>query len=143
MASHTPVEEGFQPILLLWKIIAGTRGSSLDDRLGYGLSKADAFDREKGWSRYEDLNWSPSWRANFSFLARYRRNLYIHWVLTKTIYHPVSMIRSALNVLTGRYELKSEMALRRIVRSYKIGLDNALRYGDRRKQHDAALDVRR
>jgi len=84
------------------------------------LPGADAFESETGWARYEDLNWSPSWRANFRFLARYRRSLYAHWVVTKIIYQPLSSLRSAWNILRGHYELKGEMAVRRLVRSYAL-----------------------
>lgn len=82
------------------------------------LPGADAFSGETGWSRYEDLNWSPSWRANFRIFVGFRRNMYVVWFLVKLFYHPLSMLRSAWNVITGKYELKAEMAVRRLLKSY-------------------------
>ncbi|MCP4639005.1 MAG: B12-binding domain-containing radical SAM protein [bacterium] len=81
------------------------------------LPGADAFESESGWSRYEELNWSPSWRASYPALVRFRGRLYLEWLLTKLLFHPLATIRSAWNVLTGRCELKSEMALRRMLQS--------------------------
>jgi radical SAM superfamily enzyme YgiQ (UPF0313 family) len=82
------------------------------------LPGADAFESETGWTRYEDLNWSPRWRSNYCQLNRFRKKLYMRWFLTKILYHPIDLIRSAWNVLTGCYELKSEMAVRRLMQHY-------------------------
>ena len=79
------------------------------------LPGADAFESETGWSRYEDLNWSPCWRRDYARLNRFRRRLYGRWLLTKALYHPVDLCCSLLRTLTGQYALKSEMALRRII----------------------------
>ena len=82
------------------------------------LPGADAFASETGWSRYEDLNWSPRWRENYRMLNKFRKKLYFKWLLTKLLYHPIDLCRSLFNVLTGHYELKSEMALRRVIYHY-------------------------
>jgi len=82
------------------------------------LPGAAAFESETGWSRYEDLNWSPAWRRNYNVLSRFRSKLYRRWLITKILYYPVKSVRLALNILTGRFELKSEMALYRVLRSY-------------------------
>jgi radical SAM superfamily enzyme YgiQ (UPF0313 family) len=82
------------------------------------LPGADAFTSETGWFRYEDLNWSPSWRANFRTLVGFRWNMYLVWFIVKLIYHPFSLFKSTWNVITGTYELKAEMAFRRLLKSY-------------------------
>ncbi|MFC1735911.1 B12-binding domain-containing radical SAM protein [Candidatus Hydrogenedentota bacterium] len=82
------------------------------------LPGADSFESESGWSRYEELNWTPSWRDNYKNICRFRNALYRDWALTKSLYHPLKCLRSAGNVVTGRCELKFEMALLRIVRSH-------------------------
>lgn len=81
------------------------------------LPGSDSFESETGWTRYEELNWSPSWRRDYRRLARWRKRLYTRWFFTKLTRHPFSLFRSAVNVITGRYELKSEMALRRVISS--------------------------
>jgi len=87
------------------------------------LPGADAFGSETGWTRFEDLNWSPAWRHDFKKLNRFRLRLYWRWAGTKALHHPLRLCRSAVNVLRGRSELKSEMALRRILRS-RFGANN-------------------
>jgi len=82
------------------------------------LPGAASFESETGWERYEDLNWSPRWRSNYGELNRFRKRLYAQWLFTKLLYHPIDLVRSARNVLIGRYELKSEMALRRVLNMY-------------------------
>ncbi len=88
------------------------------------LPGADAFTREGGWTRYEDLNWTPTWRKDYPELSRFRNRLYRKWAMTKILFYPLDSLRLALHVLTGRYELKSEMALRRVLihRLRKLGL---------------------
>ncbi len=82
------------------------------------LPGAAAFESETGWSRYEDLNWSPTWRKDYNKLNKFRNKLYKRWLLTKVFYHPVNSMRLAFNVFTGRFQLKSEMAFHRVLRSY-------------------------
>ncbi len=82
------------------------------------LPGAEAFKSEGGWSRYEDLNWSPAWRSNFKLLARHRTRLFMMWFLLRGLFHPVKTMRSAWNIITGKCRLKSEMAIRRLLRSY-------------------------
>lgn len=79
------------------------------------LPGADAFTREGGWNRYEDLNWTPTWRKDYPDLCRYRNRLYWKWIITKTLFYPLDTLRLILHVFTGRYELKSEMALHRVL----------------------------
>jgi radical SAM superfamily enzyme YgiQ (UPF0313 family) len=90
------------------------------------LPGAGAFRSLAGWTRYEDLNWSPSWRSDYKLLANCRKRLYLMWFLTKTTYHPLSLARSGWNVLRGHYELKGEMALRRILRSFAYRISSSL-----------------
>ncbi|KKK55662.1 hypothetical protein LCGC14_3072310, partial [marine sediment metagenome] len=82
------------------------------------LPGAESFESETGWARYEDLNWSPRWRSNYDKLSSFRKKLYMQWLLTKVLYHPIDLACSAWNVITGRYKLKSEMALRRVLQHY-------------------------
>ncbi len=82
------------------------------------LPGADAFDSETGWMRYEDLNWTPRWRKNYRSLKGFRNRLYLAWAWTKLRCQFPGCLRSAVNILRGRYELKMEMAAGRIVRDW-------------------------
>ena len=85
------------------------------------LPGADAFESEEGWQRYEDLNWTPRWRRDYAPLRAFRNRLYREWIGTKLRYQFWGCLRSGWNVLRGRYELKMEMALGRILRDWFPG----------------------
>jgi len=68
--------------------------------------------------RYEDLNWTPRWRKNYRSLKGFRNRLYLAWAWTKLRCQFPGCLRSAVNILRGRYELKMEMAAGRIVRDW-------------------------
>ena len=63
------------------------------------------------------ISFSPRWRSDYKKLNRVRQKLYIEFIVLKSIYHPLKMLKSAWNVLTGRYELKIEMTLYRLWRT--------------------------
>lgn len=66
------------------------------------------------WEDYEELCWSPRWRPDYKILSRQRRKLYLRYALTKAIFHPLSTFRHLLNIVTGRFETKGEMTVRRM-----------------------------
>lgn len=82
------------------------------------LPGADAFESETGWTRYEELNWTPRWRRDYAILKSFRNRLYLQWALTKLLYQFPGCLRSAVNILRGRYELKMEMAAGRVLRTW-------------------------
>lgn len=82
------------------------------------LPGAEAFESETGWSRYEDLNWTPRWRKDYRALKSFRNRLYLGWAWTKLCYQFTDCLRSAVNILRGRYELKMEMAAGRVLRTW-------------------------
>ncbi|NLV43642.1 MAG: B12-binding domain-containing radical SAM protein [Candidatus Hydrogenedentes bacterium] len=82
------------------------------------LPGSDAFESETGWKRYEELNWTPRWRGNYRVLMGFRNRLYCAWAMTKLRYQFFGCLRSAVNILRGRYELKMEMAAGRMLRSW-------------------------
>ncbi len=79
------------------------------------LPGAESFKKEIGWTRYEDLNWSPVWRKDYPRLERARRRLYARWLLTKILCHPLELCGSLVRTITGHCALKSEMAFRRFL----------------------------
>lgn len=81
------------------------------------LPGADAFGYESGWTDYEQLNWSPTWRKDYAVYARFRAEMLLFWLACRLRYRPREMLRSLLNVGSKQYALKSEMAMRRSVES--------------------------
>lgn len=102
------------------------------------LPGAEAFGGETGWTRYEDLNWSPAWRRDYPLLQRTRRRLYARWLAEKALFHPLELGLSLARALTGRCELKGEAALRRLL----AGVFRALRAAVSRSNHAGATASR-
>lgn len=67
------------------------------------------------FKNYEELCWSPRWRKDYKTLNLYRAYIYIYFYFIKLVYHPLNMTKSIFNILFNRYELKTEMAFKRIV----------------------------
>jgi radical SAM superfamily enzyme YgiQ (UPF0313 family) len=82
------------------------------------LPGADSFHSDSGWTRYEELNWTPRWRKEYVRLRRFRNRLYRDWAITKLRFQFRGCIRSSVNIALGRYELKMEMALGRLLRDW-------------------------
>lgn len=65
----------------------------------------------EGFKHYEGLCWSPRWRKDYKDLSSTRTQLYLDFLVQKTLRFPGRMVKSLLNFLSGNYELKSEMTL--------------------------------
>ena len=74
----------------------------------------DAGELGRGWRDYEELCWSPRWRPDYRRMSRWRRKLYLRYALTKAIFHPFRMFRHLANIVSGRFETKAEMTIRRV-----------------------------
>ena len=66
---------------------------------------------------YDRLNFSPNWRQDYGTLARARWTLYAYFTFFQFLRYPEKFIRSMKNIITGKFETKSEMALKRMLRS--------------------------
>jgi len=77
----------------------------------------DAAELHGYWKDYEELCWSPRWRPDYKILNRRRRRLYLRYALTKAIFHPLSVLRNLINTITGRFETKGEMTVRRMFKT--------------------------
>jgi radical SAM superfamily enzyme YgiQ (UPF0313 family) len=63
-----------------------------------------------GYHNLSQLTFSPTWRADYPALSRFRLRLYIHFLLWKLRAHPLKMLRQVLNFFQRRFETKMEMA---------------------------------
>jgi radical SAM superfamily enzyme YgiQ (UPF0313 family) len=66
---------------------------------------------------YESLGAMPAWRPDYPKLASFRRRLIAEGLLAKAVSHPGDILAHARHVLSGRFQTKGEMVLRRLVRS--------------------------
>jgi radical SAM superfamily enzyme YgiQ (UPF0313 family) len=63
----------------------------------------------EGYQSLSELNFSPTWRADYAQLSRFRLNLYAHFLWWKLRYHPLKLLRQPFNFILRRFETKMEM----------------------------------
>jgi radical SAM superfamily enzyme YgiQ (UPF0313 family) len=67
------------------------------------------FDQFDGYKSLSDLNFSPTWRADYRQLNRFRLTLYVNFLWWKLCYHPLKILQQPINFFRRRYETKMEM----------------------------------
>ena len=82
------------------------------------------FDGFYGYGGYSQLNFSPTWRQDYTRLNRFRFGLYRNFLFWKLRYHPWKIAKQPVNFLTRRFETKMEMAPYRALHTamLKLGL---------------------
>lgn len=63
----------------------------------------------QGYKSLSELNFSPTWRADYRRLSRFRLRLYAHFLFWKLEHHPLKILRQLSNFLRRRFETKMEM----------------------------------
>jgi anaerobic magnesium-protoporphyrin IX monomethyl ester cyclase len=67
------------------------------------------FDGLKGYDNYSQLNFSPTWRADYAVLSRFRMRLYRDFLLWKLRYHPLKILKQPFKFLLRNFDTKMEM----------------------------------
>ena len=62
-----------------------------------------------GYAHLSQLNFSPTWRADYRALNRFRLRLYGQFLGWKLRYHPGKLARQPINFLRRRFDTKMEM----------------------------------
>jgi radical SAM superfamily enzyme YgiQ (UPF0313 family) len=62
-----------------------------------------------GYKTLSELNFSPTWRKDYTRLNQFRVRLYAHFLWWKLRYHPLKLLRQPINFLRRRFETKMEM----------------------------------
>ncbi|MBF0172576.1 MAG: B12-binding domain-containing radical SAM protein [Magnetococcales bacterium] len=70
---------------------------------------SELFSRAVGFTSLSDLNFTPVWRPDYAELSRFRKRLYLSFLLWKTFDHPLKIVRQIVNFLRRRFETKMEM----------------------------------
>ncbi len=87
---------------------------------------AEAAPKVPGYSPKEtdlaEITFSPEFRKDFKKLQKFRVKLYLHFFYWKLRYHPFKILKSMWNMLTRRFEIKTEMTIWRAVKTRVFGL---------------------
>lgn len=67
------------------------------------------FDDFEGYVSLSEMNFTPTWRADYEALSKFRLRLYAAFLWWKFRYHPGKIVRQAFNFLRRRFETKMEM----------------------------------
>lgn len=67
----------------------------------------------RGYKSYSDLTFSPSWRQDYALLRRWMFKLYALFLFERLVRHPYRFVKQMKRSLTGGYETKMEMTLKR------------------------------
>ena len=69
-----------------------------------------------GYQSLSQLNFSPTWREDYEFLAHFRIRLYRKFLLWKMRYQTFKLLRQPFNFLFHNFETKMEMVLYRALK---------------------------
>jgi radical SAM superfamily enzyme YgiQ (UPF0313 family) len=69
----------------------------------------------EGYSSIRELTFSPTWRKDYKILDAFRRNLYMYFLIWKTVYQPVKTVVMLVHLIRRRFSTKMEMTLYRLV----------------------------
>ena len=70
---------------------------------------SNLFNHLNGYADYSQLNFSPTWRDDYSTLNKYRLKQYRTFLLYKLRYHPIKLLRQCFNFVFKNFETKMEM----------------------------------
>jgi radical SAM superfamily enzyme YgiQ (UPF0313 family) len=70
---------------------------------------SEIFKDFKGYTSLSELNFTPTWRADYQMLNKFRVRLYLSFLMWKLRYYPLKIIRQGINFLLRRFETKMEM----------------------------------
>ncbi|MBN1299260.1 MAG: radical SAM protein [Actinobacteria bacterium] len=73
------------------------------------------FDQFSGYSDYSELTFAPTWRKDYRQLCRFRNSTYLLFLITKLFFHPFKVLRQLVNLLSKKFETKSEMNIYRLL----------------------------
>lgn len=93
--AHTLTQAGVDEIAIF--IITPTPGSEL-------------FAHARGYNSLSDLNFTPVWRDDYAELSRFRKKMYLAFLLWKLRYFPLKIVRQCFHFFVlRRFETKMEM----------------------------------
>ena len=78
----------------------------------------EMFGKVIGYKGLEELTFSPSWRSDFKVLNLFRMNAYAKFFFWKFVYYPISSSKCVLHIFKKNFELKIEMTIYRIIRTF-------------------------
>ena len=70
---------------------------------------SEIFNIIEGYNNFSELNFSPNWRQDYTYLFKKRLEFYSIFLLLKFFYYPLKIFKQIFNFLTCRFQTKMEM----------------------------------
>lgn len=70
---------------------------------------SEIFNSMSGYNNFSELNFSPTWRKDYSHLFKKRLQFYLMFLTLKMIFFPIKIIKQIWNFLTLNFQTKMEM----------------------------------
>ena len=67
------------------------------------------YDKFKGFNTLSNLTFTPTWRKDYKKLSKERLIMYLIFLTTKIIFHPIKIFRQILNFFSKKFDTKMEM----------------------------------
>ncbi len=74
------------------------------------------YENFEGFETLSNLTFSPIWRNDYKSLNRIRLQMYSIFLITKFIFHPIRVLKQALNFLNKNFNTKMEMVPYKVLR---------------------------
>lgn len=83
---------------------------------------SNIFNKIDGYKQLSDLNFTPTWRKDYKQLSKLRLKLYIVFLTYKIFYHPIKIVKQAINFILMNFETKMEMVPFKALKYYFLEL---------------------
>ena len=70
---------------------------------------SNIYEQFKGFSSLSNLTFTPTWRNDYKQLYKERLIMYLIFLSTKFIFHPLKMLRQVINFFRKKFDTKMEM----------------------------------
>ena len=74
------------------------------------------YEKFEGFKSLSNLTFTPTWRKDYSKLYKERLIMYLIFLFTKTIFHPLKMFRQLSNLFRKKFDTKMEMVPYKVLR---------------------------
>ncbi len=101
-----------QDLELTWNLVHDLTRKGVDEIALFMITPvpgSSIYEEFQGYQSLSQLNFTPTWRTDFQQLNRFRLRLYGAFLWWKLRYHPLKIMRQAINFLRRRFETKMEM----------------------------------
>ncbi|MBE9524053.1 MAG: B12-binding domain-containing radical SAM protein [Chloroflexi bacterium] len=101
-----------QDLEMTWNLVHDLTRKGVDEIALFMITPvpgSSIYEEFQGYQSLSQLNFTPTWRMDYKQLNRFRLRLYGAFLWWKLRYHPLKVLRQAINFLRRRFETKMEM----------------------------------